>query len=214
MFVGNMDINTIDKIKSFGVIVYKIPDKFINSKIIKVRWKIYEEFLSENKDKYNLIFTTDLRDSFFQKDVFKFYDNNKKPFLGIALEDGTISSEFFNRLLILRTYGRKLYKSIKYERIIYAGTLWGTADKFLEFIRIMWENFTSKWSLGIKAVDQGTLNYLIYYKKIFNDCLIKSDNKDGRVMTIALTERKSINFDLDYNVLNDKGEIASSYSSI
>ena len=29
MFVGNMASNTIDKIKSFGVIVYNMPDKYI-----------------------------------------------------------------------------------------------------------------------------------------------------------------------------------------
>ena len=34
MFVGNIASNTIDKIKSFGVIVYNMPEKYIYKNII------------------------------------------------------------------------------------------------------------------------------------------------------------------------------------
>ena len=62
-----MNSRTINNIKSCGVIVYKTPEKYKNMKIINYRWKIYEEFLKNNKDKYNLVFTADIRDVFFQK---------------------------------------------------------------------------------------------------------------------------------------------------
>ena len=207
MFVGNMASNTIDKIKSFGVIVYNMPEKYIYKKIINIRWKIYEDYLNENKDKYNLVFTTDLRDSFFQKDIFKYYDS-KKSFLGIAIEDGTLS-EVVNQGWIRRTYNNEIYESMKNERIICVGTVWGTPDKFLEFSKIMWERLGSEWSLRVNAVEQAVGNYLIYHDKMFNDCIIKSENKDGPVMTVALTKRYDINFDLNNNILNEKGEIVA-----
>ena len=207
MFVGNMASNTIDKIKSFGVIVYNMPEKYIYKKIINIRWKIYEDYLNENKDKYNLVFTTDLRDSFFQKDIFKYYDS-KKSFLGIAIEDGILSQPV-NQGWIRRTYNDEIYESMKNERIFCVGTVWGTPDKFLEFSKIMWERLDSEWSLSINAVEQAVGNYLIYHDKMFNDCIIKSENKDGPVMTVALTKRYDINFDLNNNILNEKGEIVA-----
>ena len=93
MFVDTVNQFTINKIKSLGVIVYEIPIKFRNENIINFRWKIYEDFLMDNADKYNLVFTTDLRDSFFQRDVFKCYEKNNKSFLGVAIEDGILTHE-------------------------------------------------------------------------------------------------------------------------
>ena len=98
---------------------------------------------------------------------------------------------------------------MKNERIFCVGTVWGTPDKFLEFSKIMWERLGSEWSLSINAVEQAVGNYLIYHDKMFNDCIIKSENKDGPVMTVALTKRYDINFDLNNNILNEKGEIVA-----
>jgi hypothetical protein len=98
---------------------------------------------------------------------------------------------------------------MKNERIICVGTVWGTPDKFLEFSKIMWERLGSEWSLRVNAVEQAVGNYLIYHDKMFNDCIIKSENKDGPVMTVALTKRYDINFDLNNNILNEKGEIVA-----
>lgn len=60
-----------------------------------------------------------------------------------------------------------------------------------------------------KVVEQAVGNYLIYHDKLFNDCLIKSFNNNGSVMTLALTNNDNIKFDSDNNILNGKGEIAS-----
>lgn len=70
MFVSNMLVGTIDKIKSYGIIVFNTPDKYKSISIINYRWKIYEDFLNDNKDKYSLVFTADLRDTVFRKDIF------------------------------------------------------------------------------------------------------------------------------------------------
>lgn len=208
IFYDKITKHTIKKIKSYGVIVYKIPIKFRKVSIINCRWKLYKDFLSENKDRYKLVFAVDLRDSFFQRDVFKDYENIKKPFLGIAIEDG-ILSEPINKKWIINAYGKNLYKTIEHERIICVGTIWGTVDKFYEFSKIMWRKLNSKWSIKNKVIEQAVTNFLIYHDKMFNEFLIKSFNNNGSIMTIALTNDSNIKFDDENNVLNENGEIVA-----
>ena len=206
MFVRNMPKKTINKIKSFKVIVYKIPNKFKNINIINCRWKIYKDFLKNNQDKYNMVFTSDIRDAFFQKDIFKYY-KSEKSFLGVAIEDSTLS-EATNKKWLIDAYGEELHKTIKNENIICVGTIWGTFNKFYEFSSLMWENLSSEWSFKHNIIEQAVANYLIYHEKMFNDCLLKSENKDGQVMTIGLTFRGNININSENYILNGKREIA------
>jgi hypothetical protein len=207
IFVYNIPQSTITKMKSFRVIVYNVPEKYRYKKITNFRWKIYEDFLISNINKYNLVFSTDLRDVFFQKDFFNNYNSNIS-FLGVALEDGYLS-ERINKKWLIDAYGVDLYNSIKNQRIICAGTVWGTIDKLIEFSKIMWEKLESKWSLKNNVADQAVANYLIYHDKMFNDCLIKSENKNGLIMTIGLTKEKDIYFDINDNIVNGKGEVAA-----
>lgn len=207
IFVSNISQKTINRIKSYGVKVYQIPKIFKKKKLINYRWKIYEDFLNQNLDKYNLVFTADLRDVFFQKDVFKYYDL-KKPFLGVAIEDGTISKGI-NKRWIIKAYGKKIYNTIKNKRIICVGTIWGSAKKFCEFSRIMWKKLDSKWSLIHNVIEQAVGNYIIYYEKKFNDCLVTSNNKNGYIMTLARTKRENIILDSKDNILNGIGKIAA-----
>ena len=198
---------TINKIKSYGVIMYKNQKKYKKKEIINSRWKIFEEFLKDKGDKYKLVFTADIRDVYFQKDVFQYYDLNKS-YLGIAFEDEFLSQSF-NKIWLINAYGEDLYKSLRHKRIICAGTVWGTVDKFTELSRIMWEKLDSEWNRKNKVVDQAVLNYLIYHEKLFRNCLIKSDNKNGFVMTIGLTNKMNIKLDYENNVLNGKEKIAA-----
>ena len=207
MFVDKMTNFTIKKIKSYGVIVYKIPFKYKKKKLINCRWKIYEDFLNYNADKYKLVFTADLRDVFFQQDIFKFYENKNK-FLGVSIEDDVLS-EPLNKKWLINAYGEELYKTIEHERIICVGAIWGTVDKFTEFSRVMGERLNSEWSKLNNVIEQAVANYIIYHDKMFNDCLIKSENYNGPVMTIGLTKNENIKFDSENNILNGKGKIAA-----
>ena len=193
---------TINKIKSYEVITNKIPKEYEKKSIINCLWKIYEDFLKKNAYKYKLVFTADFRDVYFQKDVFN------KSYLGVAIEDGFLS-ERRNKNWLIRAYGEDLYKTIMNERIICLGTIWGTVDKFTEFSRIMSEKLDSKWSITNNVIEQGVTNFLIYHDKMFKDCLIKSDNKNGYVMTIGLTNNTNIILDHENNILNGKGKIAA-----
>lgn len=205
MFVDRVSKNTINKMKNLGIIVLPIPNKYKKYMIINYRWKIYEEFINNNTNKYDLVFTADIRDTFFQQDVFKFF-NSSKPFLGVGIED-SILNEKRNKDWLIDAYGEDIYKSIENERIICVGTIWGTPDKFSEFCKLMWDSLKTERAVRIELVDQPPANYLIYYKKLFNDCLVKSENKNGTVMTIGLAG--NLQFDSEDNLLNYKGEIAS-----
>ena len=209
VYVHNMTENTIEKIKSCGTIVYPFPKEYEKVVIINSRWKIYSDFLKQNKEKYNQIFTGDVRDIYFQNDLFNYYKNVNKSFLGVAIEDGFLAQDIHNRNWLINAYGEELYKTIKNERIICVGTIWGTVDKFIEFSDIMWERLSSEWSIKRKVIEQAVGNYIIYHDKMWKDSIIFSNNINGPVMTIGLTNRCFINFDSDNNILNIDGKIAS-----
>ena len=207
MFVANMSDKTIEKIKSCGVIVQKIPEKFQGQCIIDYRWELYIDFLRDKREDYAMIFTADVRDTIFQADVFKFYRGNKK-FLGLALEDG-ILSEPCNKSWLIRRYGEETYESIKNKRIICTGTVWGTFEEFFNFAEAMTENLKSNKYNYFNVSDQATGNWLIYHENLFADIIITSENKNGQVMTIGISARENIKLDSNDNILNGRGEIAA-----
>ena len=202
MFVRNVSEKLKNKLKNIGIIIYEIPEKYKNIPAINCRWKMYIEFLKNKQNEYNIVFSTDVRDVIFQKDVFQYYKNHE-PFLGVALEEDTLK-EVINKKWVKDFCGKKKYEKIKNERIICVGTIWGTFDKFLNFSIIFYE----KLSLYPNNIEQGIANYLFYYEGLFKDCLIKSDNF-GPVMTLRLVRNEIIKFDSQYNILNFRGEIAA-----
>ena len=207
MFISGVSSVTLNKMKSYGILVYNIPDKFKNILISNYRWKLYEDYLNENKNKYKQVFTGDIGDTFFQLDLFKFYEK-KKSFLGIALENGTLYNNYTKKWLI-SLYGEDKYRSIEHERNVCIGSVWGTIDKMIDFSRMMWENISSKKDLSENTFDQESANYIIYINKAFEYCLIKSDNKNGLVMTFGLVNITDIHFDSENNILNGNGEIVA-----
>ena len=206
MFVSNITKETINNIESCGFKVYQIPDDLKNLPIMNIRWKIYEDYLNNNANKYNLIFTADVRDVFFQQDIFKNIEQ-KESYLAVALEDGNLNEQN-NKKWIIDAYGEELYNTIKDERIICTGAIWGKVDKFKEFSHIMWEKLNSEWAKEKKVKEQAVANFIVYHDKMFSDCLVKSDNY-GPVMSLSLTNRNNISLDEKNNILNFRGEIAS-----
>ena len=204
IFISRLSENTTNKIESYGVIIKYIPKEYENLIPNKIRYKLYLDFLNENKDKYNLVLHVDTRDSIFQQDFFQYYDS-KKSFLGIALEEG-LMNERYNKEWFIYAFGEDLYKKVENERIICSGTIWGTVDIFLQLTAQMWEKVKSG-CYNLKWHDQTMFNYIIYVEKMFDDCLIKNENKDGNILTLALG--RNISLDSEGNILNKKGEIAA-----
>ena len=202
IFVRNVPKIIINYLNSIGVIVIRISNKYKNIRIINLRWKMYIDFLIKNKYKYKLVLHCDVRDTFFQKDIFKYYENHE-PFLGVAIEDGTLN-ESLNKKWIVDFAGDKIHEKIKKERIICIGSIWGTIDKFLEFSIYFWNKLIKYPAF----IEQGIANYIFYYEKKFKNYLIKSDNY-GPIMTLSLTKKEKIKIDSNDNILNFKGEIAA-----
>ena len=206
MFVRGLTRNTLKKIKSFGVKIYQMQ------RVSKIgpnnyRWELYKDFLEENKDKYNLVFTADTRDTIFQKDIFQFYENYTKPFLGINLEDIFLSNQVNKEWLLLFCNETEFNNKLSNKIVICGGTLIGTADKFIELFYAFWDVIKDIKNIE-KVFDQGVFNYIFYYKKLFNDSIIIKDNKDF-IMTIGATKRNKINLDNNDNILNFNGKIAA-----
>ena len=89
------------------------------------------------------------------------------------------------------------------------GTVWGTYDEFTSFIEELTHELETRASYGRTINDQGSANVILHYNKKFQDILQTSDNADGCVMTIAITNASRIKLDQAGNVLNGKGEVAA-----
>ena len=204
VFVDKLSEETLDKIKLCGAIIKDIPEKNLGFQdLVKYRWKLFSDFLKENKDKYNLVFATDVKDVIFQKDIFKYY-NSTKPFISFNLEDTTLRNPLNKKWVRNFCKTNEEYFKIADEQVISEGTIISTIDKFIEFADTLWQEISN---LSNKN-DQGAINYLIYYKKLLNDSIIMSDNT-GPIMALGVTGTNKILLDSNNNVLNNKGKIAA-----
>jgi hypothetical protein len=200
---------TLTKLNSLGIITYEIPEKYKGMKINNLRYSLYEEYLVDKLDKYNMALHIDVRDSIFQKDVFEFY-KSQESFLGIALEEGNMTDKYASSWMKYQ-YGEEIYEELKNKTIICSGTIWGTVDKFYELSKYIWAEIKSKSPYNINIHDQTAENYLIYHKKMFNDCIISSDIYSGPVMTVGLlsSKGKELLLDSENNILNFNGQVAA-----
>ena len=204
VFVDKLSEETLDKIKLCGAIIKDIPEKNLGFQdLIKYRWKLFSDFLKENKDKYNLVFATDVKDVIFQKDIFKYY-NSTKPFISFNLEDTTLRNPLNKNWVRNFCKTNEEYFKIADEQVISEGTIISTIDKFIEFADTLWQEISNLSNIN----DQGAINYLIYYKKLLNDSIIMSDNT-GPIMAFGVTGTNKILLDSNNNVLNNKGKIAA-----
>ena len=213
MFVKNLTKKTINKIESYNVTIIKIK-RTIRARLINYRHKLYEDFLRKNTDKYNLVLLIDVGDSFFQKNIFKYYENISKSFLSFSLEDGYLSQKI-NKNWIKKAFGNKVYNAIKHERIICGGTVLGSLDKIMEFSSIIWKIMKQSDVSRKKWIDQAVINYIIYYKKLFSKItIIRNENKDSPFLTLAISKPQSFIIDSEGNILNIKVKFLLSYISM
>lgn len=199
MFTANISEDTLSKIHSCGVETIPIPEEYLSGQIVIYRFKLYHEFMLKVKGKYDMVLTADVRDVIFQRDLFGLCDSSR-PFLGIALEDGTLS-ETSDTKWIVDSYGQELHSTIMNERIICMGTVWGTASEFTAFVG----ELVKEMEAVPNPNDQGSANVILYSKKMFAEILRPSTNYDGLVITVnhdlALTP--------EGDMLNGAGEIAA-----
>lgn len=204
MIVNNICQNTLDKLRALRVITYILPNQYKGMKINNVRYKLYEKYLKDKLDKYNLVLHVDVRDTYFQKNFFEIYEN-RGSFIGFALEDKNIT-EKINAKWIKYQYNKDIYEAIKNNRTICSGTIWGTVDKFYELTKNIWSEIVSKSPYDRSIHDQAATNYLIYYKKMFADCILTTDNYEGIILSLNFAENISLTYDLEDNILDYNGK--------
>ena len=203
IFVDKLSDETLEKIKLCGAIIKDISEKNLGYQdLIKYRWKLFSDFLKENKDKYNLVFATDIKDVIFQKDIFHFY-NNTISFISFNLEETTLRDSVNKNWVKNFCKTNEEYFKIADEQVISDGTIISSVDKFLEFTDTLWQTISNLSNIN----DQGAINYLIHYQKILNDSIRITDNY-GPIITISTSGNNKISVDSDNNVLNLKGKIA------
>ena len=77
----------------------------------------------------------------------------------------------------------------------------GTTNKFLLLANRVWEKVKYQ-PFHRKLNDQVVVNYVIYIEKLFDDCLKKSENNDGKIITIGFI-KKNVSLDSEDNILNE-----------
>jgi hypothetical protein len=206
LYTGNTPQDITDKIKSFNINLLPIPEQYLKSNILinNYRWKLYEDYLTQNKDKYNMVFAIELQYTFFQQDIFQFYENlNKGKFLSLFLEEKTLRDDT-NKAWVLKFIKENEYNSIADKNIIHAGAIIGTVDIFIEIAHSIWENVNSV----AQGLDQSAINYLIYYKKIIKDDELIINNNHGPLIVLSNTDIE-VNIDNDGYILNLDSKIAA-----
>ena len=98
----------------------------------------------------------------------------------------------------------KEYEQIADEQAINGGIIISNTDLFIEFCDALLETL----SKSSKIFEQGAINYLIYYKKLFSDSVIITDN-NGPIMTIFINKKNITHLNSENYLLNYKGEIAA-----
>ena len=214
MFTGNMSERTLNRIRACGVKVLPIPEECLNGGylsgvIVFYRFKLYYDFISKRRSDYDMVLTADVKDVIFQRDLFKLYDTSK-PFLGVAMEPGTIGrDQSYNSTWIRNGYGEEIYRTVKDKTAICMGTIWGTCSEFLRFIGELVHELEAGKSAGKYINDQGSGNVILHTSGKFDDVMFPSTNQDGYVMTIGTSDDKDIHIDSAGNIFNGKGEIAA-----
>ena len=201
VFFKEVSKRIVDTLQSFGIITYNISEKYTGIPN-NYRWKLYSNYLKDNKNKYNLVLCVDIRDTIIQNDIFKLYENHKS-FLAFSYEEAKIE-KIIMKNWIINTFGIQLFNSINKQYTINSGTVLGSLDIFIEFTNIIWPKLLQYSDV----IDQVVINYIIYHEKILDKYLIFIDQY-GAVLTLGLTNRKNIILDYQYNILNKNGIIAS-----
>ena len=65
MFTGNMTDETNDRIRSCGVDVRPIPERFSGGCVNDFRWELYKDYLKPRVNEYGIVFTADVRIQYF-----------------------------------------------------------------------------------------------------------------------------------------------------
>ena len=145
------------------------------------RHYLYYDFLLRNRDVYENVLLTDVRDVYFQDNPFGFEIRDS---LYCALEGhgSTIKTCSFNGPWMRYIYGERVLDEIGHNFISCAGTTWGKIETIIKYLRSMLAEIQKVPDAKI-AIDQAIHNYMIYTGQLNDVVFLKNDG--GVVLTLS-----------------------------
>jgi len=179
----------------------KLPMHVNNSRFFH-----YREFLQEKND-YDYVLLTDVRDVIFQKNPFSFEKNDS---LYVSLEDRTLIGTCpINKKWVIDFYNEEIFSKMQDHRISCAGTIIGKSSRIYRHIDAICKELDKigekDKSLLIGAgPDQAAHNIII--RLMPEEPVVYFDNLSGPMMTVGNTYFNDISF-IDKVISNQSGVV-------
>lgn len=202
VFVKNISNRTREYLEKYNIEVIDINDEHSGAWITEYRWILYNEYLKNCRIEYDKVLLVDIRDSFFQENIFERYNSKKIVF---SKEKNNFLNEQCNWNWMERRYGVSVIESVKYHYPICAGTILGNNEYIKKLCDNVVKNMNNDKFKYFKNCDQSVVNYLVYYKKIFNENDILWEYAcDKNIATVGLLNELNIQLD---KMVNEEDKI-------
>ncbi len=141
------------------------------------RYRLYQKYLEANSTTYTSVLISDVRDVYFQDDIFAKMTFEFSTFVEI---ESSRCSQRTNRRWIKSVYGERIARSMDEQRVICSGISVGRTSNMKHYLSCMVEEIGSGGR--IPYADQGIHNVLI---RLCNFPATIIENKEGIVLTAA-----------------------------
>jgi hypothetical protein len=175
--------------------------------IMQSRFALYYDYLVKNKDDFDKVIISDVRDVVFQKHPLKF-DMPKSICCFLESKNKLIKDCEFNSKWIQIGFGKEALDKVGDKLISCAGVTLGYTEAILEYLKVMSFYLTVPEACGQDGragVDQGVHNYIIHEKIIKNYTLY--DNDAGPVLTLGYMTEEEMQKNDEGLILNKNGEV-------
>ena len=161
-----------------------------------VRYFAYQRFLQENRDLYDRVLLTDVRDVFFQSDPFAV--GQPKP-VCFSLEDTKIMWEPVNQGWLRDVYGEEILASVAEQHVACSGTTLGTIAGIEGYLDVVCKELGTRAFNRMEVYDQGIHNYIVWKLKPDWGWI---DETDSIVNTVGCTSSERIKIIDDVAVID------------
>lgn len=157
MIIGNASQETRDELIKRNFILVDMPQ--VQIPIHVLRFLSIYEYLRANHTKYRYVVTTDVKDVYFQKNPFRWLENNLGSCKLVAgSESMKYKDEPWGNENLMQAYGPYVYDLFKDNTIYNVGTIGGESEYVKDLVFNIFTNATNR---PIPIVDQAVYNVLI-----------------------------------------------------
>jgi len=167
---------------------------------------MYNDYINDNKNKYNNVLITDIRDVVFQKDPFDEFHKG----LMVFEEDGNLPlgmEKLYNSMWIEELFGKNELSEVAEFPILCAGTTMGNTDSIIHYLNKFEELIYNSKRIDIFGSDQGIHNYLC--RMIIKSLCEISKNGEGPVLTMGPSLKEGVDF-----LISERGQVINLSSKV